>query len=124
MDAFTGFVVFQPIINGIGGNLVSVQASKISTFLHQSTIPGIIPPHTKIFENPLRALVTSGKSLSVFVVAAGKETIPFCSSLRTGSQNFDTDVNSRSTHIHFRGGCSAYGLFDTECSIRFFVHVR
>lgn len=59
VDAFTGFVVFQPIINGIGGNLVSVQASKISTFLHQSTIPGIVPPHTKIFENPLRALVTS-----------------------------------------------------------------
>ncbi|XP_037025092.1 solute carrier family 41 member 2-like [Bradysia coprophila] len=59
VDAFTGFVVFQPIINGIGGNLVSVQASKISTFLHQSTIYGIVPPHTKIFENPIRALVTS-----------------------------------------------------------------
>lgn len=53
---FSGFVVFQPIINGIGGNLVSVQASKISTMLHQSSILGIVPPHTKIFEMPWRAL--------------------------------------------------------------------
>lgn len=54
---FHGFVVFQPIINGIGGNLVSIQASKISTMLHQSSILGIIPPHTKVWENPFRALV-------------------------------------------------------------------
>jgi solute carrier family 41 len=54
---FSGFVVFQPIINGIGGNIVSVQASKISTMLHQSSLPGIIPPHTKIFEMPWRALL-------------------------------------------------------------------
>lgn len=53
---FHGFVVFQPIINGIGGNLVSIQASKISTMLHQSSILGIIPPHTKVWENPFRAL--------------------------------------------------------------------
>lgn len=53
---FSGFVVFQPIINGIGGNLVSVQASKISTMLHQSSLPGIIPPHGKIFEMPWRAI--------------------------------------------------------------------
>ncbi|XP_017094435.1 solute carrier family 41 member 3 isoform X4 [Drosophila bipectinata] len=56
VEVFNGFVVFQPIINGIGGNLVSVQASKISTMLHQSSIIGIIPPHTKIFEWPWRAL--------------------------------------------------------------------
>lgn len=53
---FNGFVVFQPIINGIGGNLVSVQASKISTMLHQSSIFGIVPPHAKIFEAPWKAL--------------------------------------------------------------------
>ncbi|XP_050086631.1 solute carrier family 41 member 1 isoform X3 [Anopheles aquasalis] len=53
---FNGFVVFQPIINGIGGNLVSVQASKISTMLHQSSILGIIPPHINIFELPWKAL--------------------------------------------------------------------
>uniref|UniRef100_A0A6M2DYY1 Putative divalent cation transporter n=1 Tax=Xenopsylla cheopis TaxID=163159 RepID=A0A6M2DYY1_XENCH len=56
VDQFDGFVLFQPIINGIGGNLVSVQASRISTFLHQSSILGIVPPHAKICEVPWRAL--------------------------------------------------------------------
>lgn len=58
---YQGFVVFQPIINGIGGNLVSVQASKISTMLHQSSIIGIVPPHTTICEPPWKALVKGGK---------------------------------------------------------------
>ncbi|KAJ8964347.1 hypothetical protein NQ317_006086 [Molorchus minor] len=35
---FIGYEVFQPIINGIGGNLVSVQASRISTMLHKTSI--------------------------------------------------------------------------------------
>lgn len=61
VEVFNGFVVFQPIINGIGGNLVSVQASKISTMLHQSSIIGIIPPHTKVVEWPWRALFKGGK---------------------------------------------------------------
>ena len=42
---FPGYVVFQPIINGIGGNLVSVQASRISTLLHQTSLPGTLPAH-------------------------------------------------------------------------------
>lgn len=61
VGVFNGFVVFQPIINGIGGNLVSVQASKISTMLHQSSIIGIVPPHTEVCESPWRALVKGGK---------------------------------------------------------------
>lgn len=61
VGVFNGFVVFQPIINGIGGNLVSVQASKISTMLHQSSIIGIVPPHTSICESPWRALANGGK---------------------------------------------------------------
>lgn len=61
VDQFPGFVVFQPIINGIGGNLVSVQASKISTMLHQSSILGIVPPHASICESPWRALFRGGE---------------------------------------------------------------
>ncbi|CAK9826057.1 Solute carrier family 41 member 1 [Anthophora retusa] len=56
VNSFHGFVIFQPIINGIGGNLVSVQASRISTTLHQTTIMGILPPHSKIFVAPWTAL--------------------------------------------------------------------
>lgn len=64
VEVLQGFTVFQPIINGIGGNLVSVQASRISTMLHQSTIKGIIPPHTKILEPPWRALIHGGLLLN------------------------------------------------------------
>ncbi|KZC07459.1 PREDICTED: solute carrier family 41 member 1-like [Dufourea novaeangliae] len=56
VDDFHGFVIFQPIINGIGGNLVSVQASRISTTLHQTTIMGILPPSSKMWVSPWTAL--------------------------------------------------------------------
>lgn len=56
VDQFKGYEVFQPIINGIGGNLVSVQASRIATMLHQTSIRGVIPPHTKRFVAPWTAL--------------------------------------------------------------------
>lgn len=56
VDIYTTFVVFQPIINGIGGNLVSVQSSRISTMLHQTSLPGIIPPHTRLCASPWAAL--------------------------------------------------------------------
>ncbi|KAG8038871.1 hypothetical protein G9C98_003178 [Cotesia typhae] len=52
-----GFSVFQPIINGIGGNLVSVQASRISSTLHQTSLMGIIPSFTKICVSPWKALM-------------------------------------------------------------------
>jgi len=53
---YPGSEVFQPIINGIGGNLVSVQASRMSTMLHQSSIMGILPLHGKILVFPWTAL--------------------------------------------------------------------
>lgn len=56
VDSLKGFVIFQPIINGIGGNLVSVQASRISTMLHQSTLIGILPPWSKTWVSPWTAL--------------------------------------------------------------------
>ncbi|XP_032892847.1 solute carrier family 41 member 3 isoform X1 [Amblyraja radiata] len=40
---FQGMAVFTPVINGVGGNLVAIQASRISTYLHQSSIPGELP---------------------------------------------------------------------------------
>ena len=35
VDRFKGIAVFQPVMNGVGGNLVAVQASRMSTRLHQ-----------------------------------------------------------------------------------------
>ncbi|KYN34705.1 Solute carrier family 41 member 2 [Trachymyrmex septentrionalis] len=57
IDSFKGSEVFQPVINGIGGNLVSVQASRMSTMLHQSSILGILPPHDRICVTPWHALL-------------------------------------------------------------------
>ncbi|XP_043463801.1 solute carrier family 41 member 1 [Leptopilina heterotoma] len=70
VNVLNGFVIFQPIINGIGGNLVSVQASRISTMLHQTSLMGIIPPHTKLFVSPWTALVKgvpSAKSARILI---------------------------------------------------------
>ncbi|XP_051171833.1 solute carrier family 41 member 1-like [Leptopilina boulardi] len=70
VDVLNGFVIFQPIINGIGGNLVSVQASRISTMLHQTSLMGIIPPHTKLCVSPWKALikgVPSAKSARILI---------------------------------------------------------
>ncbi|XP_067125804.1 solute carrier family 41 member 1-like [Centruroides vittatus] len=40
---YEGMAVFQPIINGIAGNLVAVQASRISTYFHQRAKLGKLP---------------------------------------------------------------------------------
>lgn len=56
VNQFPGYVTFQPIINGIGGNLVSVQASRTSTMLHKTSLKGVIPPHTKQWVAPWTAL--------------------------------------------------------------------
>ncbi|XP_060766634.1 solute carrier family 41 member 1-like [Neoarius graeffei] len=36
---YAGMAVFTPVINGVGGNLVAVQASRISTYLHMTRLP-------------------------------------------------------------------------------------
>lgn len=61
MGKYEGFEIFQPIINGIGGNLVSVQSSRISTMLHLNSLKGIIPPHTKQWVAPWTALFIGSK---------------------------------------------------------------
>ncbi|XP_077584792.1 solute carrier family 41 member 1 isoform X1 [Stigmatopora nigra] len=40
---FVGMAVFTPVINGVGGNLVAIQASRLSTYLHLWSIPGVLP---------------------------------------------------------------------------------
>lgn len=42
VSRFEGIAVFQPVINGVGGNLVAVQASRISTSLHKEAELGIL----------------------------------------------------------------------------------
>lgn len=128
VGVFNGFVVFQPIINGIGGNLVSVQASKISTMLHQSSIIGIVPPHTAICESPWRALANGGKRDHHENSFDGKLTTTFCSlifsSICQNSSNFDFDVDPWSNSVHFPGRLYPHVHINHWFAIHFVILVR
>lgn len=100
VDIFDGYVVFQPIINGIGGNLVSVQASKISTMLHQSSIIGILPPHANIVELPWKALFKGGESTQKNGNLPKTNFLSRFSSLCKDSTYTYSNVNSWSDFIH------------------------
>ncbi|XP_036863008.1 solute carrier family 41 member 2 isoform X2 [Manis javanica] len=55
-----GIVVYTPVINGIGGNLVAIQASRISTYLHLHSIPGELPDEPKACYYPVRTFFGPG----------------------------------------------------------------
>uniref|UniRef100_A0A1B6LXV5 SLC41A/MgtE integral membrane domain-containing protein n=1 Tax=Graphocephala atropunctata TaxID=36148 RepID=A0A1B6LXV5_9HEMI len=55
VDAHKGVAVFQPVINGVGGNLVSIQASRLSTALHQQAELGSLPDHLPTTVTPWEA---------------------------------------------------------------------
>ncbi|NP_001086569.1 solute carrier family 41 member 2 isoform X1 [Xenopus laevis] len=55
-----GIVVYTPVINGIGGNLVAIQASRISTYLHLYSIPGELPEDAKGCYHPCRTFCGTG----------------------------------------------------------------
>ncbi|KAG7244472.1 hypothetical protein INR49_030124 [Caranx melampygus] len=54
-----GIVVYAPVINGIGGNLVSIQSSRISTNLHLNFSPGDVPEDRKSCYNPCQTFFGS-----------------------------------------------------------------
>lgn len=41
VDLYTDIAVFQPVVNGVGGNLVAIFASRLSTVLHQTSEIGV-----------------------------------------------------------------------------------
>ncbi|XP_058499108.1 solute carrier family 41 member 1 isoform X1 [Solea solea] len=58
---FEGMAVFTPVINGVGGNLVAIQASRISTYLHFWSIPGVLPYKMRQhWPNPFITFFSSG----------------------------------------------------------------
>ncbi|XP_074499105.1 solute carrier family 41 member 1-like isoform X1 [Sebastes fasciatus] len=58
---FKGMAVFTPVINGVGGNLVAIQASRISTYLHFWSIPGVLPYKMRQhWPNPCITFFSSG----------------------------------------------------------------
>ncbi|XP_034836789.1 solute carrier family 41 member 1-like isoform X2 [Maniola hyperantus] len=73
VDQFPGYEVFQPIVNGIGGNLVCVQSSRLATHLHQTAIPGELPENTRLIEWPWKTLfygTTAAKVARMLLILA------------------------------------------------------
>lgn len=55
-----GIIVYAPVINGVGGNLVSIQSSRISTYLHLKYSPGELPRGQQSCRNPWHTFFGSG----------------------------------------------------------------
>ena len=63
VSVYKGIAVFQPVINGVGGNLVAVQASRLSTWLHQRSHLGEgLPDETggRVCISPASVFCSSG----------------------------------------------------------------
>ena len=63
VSVYKGIAVFQPVINGVGGNLVAVQASRLSTWLHQRSQLGEgLPEETggRVCISPASVFCSSG----------------------------------------------------------------
>ncbi|XP_012136381.1 solute carrier family 41 member 1-like [Megachile rotundata] len=58
ISSYKGIAVFQLVINGVGGNLVAVQASRISTSLHKDRRYGIC--RTTVRFNPWHVFCSKG----------------------------------------------------------------
>ncbi len=56
INKYDSLATLQPVVNGIGGNLVAIQSSRLSTWLHQCVYPGQLPDGHK------RACVIPGKT--------------------------------------------------------------
>ncbi|KAF7224818.1 transcript variant X2 [Nothobranchius furzeri] len=61
-ENLVGIVVYAPVINGVGGNLVSIQASRISTHLHLNYSPREIPDSHKSCFNLCHTFVGTGSN--------------------------------------------------------------
>lgn len=59
ISSYKGIAVFQLIINGVGGNLVAVQASRISTALHKERKAGK-QDKPKVCISPFHAFLAEG----------------------------------------------------------------
>ncbi|ETN76994.1 divalent cation transporter [Necator americanus] len=66
MHKYPPIAAFQPLINGVGGNLVSVQASRISTGLHRSRKNQTRDPKSLwTYASPWHAFIVTRKSREV-----------------------------------------------------------
>ncbi|XP_006206908.1 solute carrier family 41 member 3 isoform X2 [Vicugna pacos] len=57
---YKGMAVFAPVVCGVGGNLVAIQTSRVSTYLHVWSMPGVLPLWMKkLWPDPCSTFCTS-----------------------------------------------------------------
>lgn len=66
---FPQMALFQPVINGVGGNLAAVHASRLSTFFHKTSTLGVLPHSWTIkrFYSFSRAFFSNGMLLETLI---------------------------------------------------------
>lgn len=57
--------LFSPVISGVGGNVVAVQASRISTSLHRDQDLGVLPEEESACVNPMDMIISENPNYSV-----------------------------------------------------------
>ncbi|CAN7989474.1 unnamed protein product, partial [Ixodes hexagonus] len=62
VPTFENLAVFQPVISGVGGNLVAIQTSRLSTYLHQRTKIGTHPHSAGVCIDPCSAFFGKGQA--------------------------------------------------------------
>lgn len=65
VDRSEDIALFQPVICGVGGNLVAVQASRLSTLLHRNQQVGVLPEGEKVCMNPTHMFVSTKPGFSI-----------------------------------------------------------
>lgn len=100
-----GIAVFQPVINGVGGNLVAIQASRLSTALHQVSIPGVLPRNAVHgCPNPLTTFCGKGISsrtafVLLFMVIPGQIIFLLSIYLMNETKNFKITVTFAAIYV-------------------------
>ncbi|XP_066103242.1 solute carrier family 41 member 3 isoform X1 [Saccopteryx bilineata] len=90
IEQYKSMAVFTPIMCGVGGNLVAIQTSRISTYLHMWSTPGVLPLWMQNFwPNPCSTFCTSEtNSMSarvlLFLVIPGHLVLFYVISLTEG----------------------------------------
>lgn len=62
VPTFENLAVFQPVISGVAGNLVAIQTSRLSTYLHQRTKIGTHPHSAGVCIDPCSAFFGKGRN--------------------------------------------------------------
>jgi len=65
VERFPRMAAFQPVVNGAGGNLVAVQASRIATHLHNQSRPGDLKDDDDSRRSWIPCMLFSGPSVHV-----------------------------------------------------------